>query len=55
MVWNMKTLREIVDELYENVAKYHNTTVVEVIRRITLLGEPLVYQYYVGTHGEDFI
>jgi hypothetical protein len=50
----MKPLREFIDELYENVAKYHNTTVAEVIRRSTLLGESLVHQYYIGTYGEDF-
>lgn len=51
----MKTTKDFVDELYEKVAKYHNTTVKEVKRRTTQLGEPLVHQYYVGTYGEDFI
>jgi hypothetical protein len=51
----MNSTQKLVNELYEKVAKYHNTTVVEVIRRATLLGEPLVHQYYVGTYGEDFI
>jgi len=51
----MKPLHELINELYENVAKYHNTTVTEVIRRSTLFGETLVHQYYIGTYGEDFI
>jgi hypothetical protein len=51
----MQTTKDFVDDLYEKVAKYHNTTVKEVKRRTTQLGEPLVHQYYVGTYGEDFI
>ena len=51
----MKTTKEIVDELYEKVAKYHNTTVKEVICRTTKLGEPLVHQYYVGIYDKDSI
>lgn len=51
----MKTTKDFVDELYEKVAKYHNTTVQDVIRRTTQRGEMLVHQYYVGTYGEDFI
>lgn len=35
-----------VNELYEKVAKYHNTTVEEVLRRTTQHGEPLINQYY---------
>lgn len=48
-------MKTIIDELYEKVAKYHNITVKEVIRRTTQLGEPTVPQYYVGTYGEDLI
>lgn len=51
----MKTTKKIVDELYENVAKYHGITVNELRRRITENGETLVHQYYVGTYGEGFI
>jgi hypothetical protein len=51
----MKTNKDFVDELYEKVAKYYNTTVSEVHRRAKELGEPMVHRYYVGTYGEDFI
>lgn len=51
----MKTNKDFVEELYEKVAKYHNTTVSEVHRRAKELGEPMVHRYYVGTYDEDFI
>ena len=44
-----------VKTLYEKVAKYHNITVDELVRRITENGEMLVHQYYVGVYGNDYI
>ena len=52
----MANTKDFIEELYEKVAKYHNTTTVaEVHRRAKELGEPMVHRYYVGTYGEDFI
>lgn len=51
----MKTTEQVVDELYENVAKYHGITVKEVIRRTTKNGEKLIHQYYIGVYGNDYI
>lgn len=47
----MKNMKQIVDQLYVNVAKYHGTTVAEVLRRTTQLGEPLIQQYYKATQN----
>lgn len=44
-----------VKTLYIKVAKYHNISVDELIRRITENSETLVHQYYVGVYGNDFI
>jgi len=47
--------KELVDQLYNDVASFYNITVDELIKRTTTgNGGMLFHKYYVAKYGEEF-